>query len=46
MLKVVKSKVVIGLIAIGLVFTLTGCDAEVYVGQAGFITEPGEPYDL
>lgn len=39
MLKAVKSKVVIGLIAIGLIFTLTGCDKEVYVGEAGFITE-------
>lgn len=46
MIKVVKSKVVIGLIAIGLVFTLTGCDKEVYVGEAGFITETNNPYDL
>ena len=46
MLKAVKSKAVIGLIAIGLVFTLTGCDKEVYVGEAGFITETNNPYDL
>lgn len=46
MLKAVKSKAVIGLIAIGLVFTLTGCDKEVYVGEAGFTTETNDPYDL